>query len=343
MAAGQGPGPSVGRRLVYGLTLAAIVFGLLEVALRVAGVGSGAAYVVRPGLRWAMEPNLNKAVTNMVGGRVFYMTTNEDGLRTEWTRGHAPEGMKTILWLGDSRIVGWGVEDGQDAPTALEWVLSQRFPATPVRVINAGSPGYSSVQSAVLLQEIGVNYDPDLVIFEIAGHNLRVSSVTDRQSVDPSGASAVTWFLTGHLRSYRLLRRLVLSANTEAEGQLFLGDLIQPSGQPDADSDEVRVPPADLAVVLRSAAELGEREGFRVVATFPCNAKEVPPRHLAVVQELANEGVIGFVDYATPFSARGGLSSDYALYDSPGHHTADGNYLAAEAMADVLAQGGFVP
>ena len=50
--------------------------------------------------------------------------------------------------LGDSTVFGWGVDDGQTVADGLAAALPG------VEVLNAGQPGYSTVQAARLLEVV---------------------------------------------------------------------------------------------------------------------------------------------------------------------------------------------
>jgi len=67
-----------------------------------------------------------------------------------------------VLVLGDSYTFGWAV--GEDEPFArvLEDLLDRND--RPVEVINAGTPGYNTVQQAALLDELWERVRPDLVV-----------------------------------------------------------------------------------------------------------------------------------------------------------------------------------
>ncbi len=332
------------RRLVFAAIVVAAFFALAEGVLALLGAGGGPTYVVTKGLRWTLPPNLDGEPFPMrESGRTFALSTNADGLRTRWPPGPAPAGMKTILWLGDSRILGWGVDDGEDVSAWLEKILAETYGAGKWRVIDAGMPGYSSVQSLGLFERLGLRYAPDIVILELAHHNFRRAERTDLESLDPGLDSWLTGFLTRHSRLFRLLRRGIVELRGPSDTPPSAQEVLGAAGQPDQESDEVRVPPDDLDAVLDRMEELARRRGFRLVVVFPCNTNPLPERYDAVVKRHAEAGRLLYLDYATPFRALGGLAPRYRLPDSPGHHTSEGNYLAARAMGETLLRAGLLP
>ena len=70
---------------------------------------------------------------------------------------------RRIVVTGDSSIYGWGVTDNETYAVQLERQLNARFPEH-IEVINLGVPGYSTEQTIRLLNKIGWQYEPDLLI-----------------------------------------------------------------------------------------------------------------------------------------------------------------------------------
>lgn len=76
-----------------------------------------------------------------------------------------PAGVFRIVTLGDSFT--WGSKIGRTEdlwPYALERLLNKKD--RPVQVINLGRPGFTTVNEAEMLDKMGWQYDPDLVIHE---------------------------------------------------------------------------------------------------------------------------------------------------------------------------------
>ena len=140
-----------------------------------------------------------------------------------------------------------------------------------------------------------------------------------------------------------MLRRGLFALRGQPDANASTHERLSAAGRPDQNSDHVRVPPDDLDAVLTRMEQLARRHGFRLVVVFPCNTDVLPERYVAVVQRHAAAGGLLYLDYATPFRNLGGLAPRYRLADSPGHHTAEGNYLAARAMGETLLQAGLLP
>ncbi len=71
-----------------------------------------------------------------------------------------------IMALGDSFTFGFGVEVEQTYPKQLEQLLNDRGGGAEYEVINAGFPGYSTVQELRYFEEEGRHLEPDLVLIE---------------------------------------------------------------------------------------------------------------------------------------------------------------------------------
>jgi lysophospholipase L1-like esterase len=68
---------------------------------------------------------------------------------------------KRVLFLGDSFLFGWGVEEQNIFPSILERHLSQIY---PTEIINAGMFNYNTEQETHLFIQKGLKYHPDKVV-----------------------------------------------------------------------------------------------------------------------------------------------------------------------------------
>lgn len=89
---------------------------------------------------------------------------NSDGLRDyEYSVGKPP-GAFRVLFVGDSVTFGWGVELEETVPKHLEALLLNQT-TTKVEVLNFGVPGANLISEIALVEEKGLKYKPDLVLF----------------------------------------------------------------------------------------------------------------------------------------------------------------------------------
>jgi len=142
---------------------AAATLGALEAALALADVPRGPettlrevadprAYDADPRLLWRPHRDATLDVADLYFVRVH---TDSRGLRNADRRDEWTNSRLRVLCLGDSVTFGVALADDETYPARLERALVERLPADvrPV-VMNAGVPGYSSVQGERLLDEL---------------------------------------------------------------------------------------------------------------------------------------------------------------------------------------------
>ena len=88
--------------------------------------------------------------------------TNAQGFRgTKEYAVDKPANVYRIIVLGDSVALGHGVEDNETFSALLEEQLSSE---RPTEVINMGVSGFGTAEELIQLQNLGIKYDPDIVI-----------------------------------------------------------------------------------------------------------------------------------------------------------------------------------
>jgi len=109
-------------------------------------------------LFWSLRPNTH---LTWRGTRV---SVNHQGTRGADIAPKQP-GEFRILSLGESTTFGVNVSDDETYSARLEEWLRTTRPNRPVTVINAGVSAYSSFQSVTFLEQRGLTFQPDLVLF----------------------------------------------------------------------------------------------------------------------------------------------------------------------------------
>lgn len=103
---------------------------------------------------WYTAPGLKESAG-------FTASINELGLRGPLPATPKPADVPRILVLGDSSLFGHGVSDGETLSAQLQTALSER--GIRAEVVNGGTPGYSTEQTRLFLEEVGWDLQPDLL------------------------------------------------------------------------------------------------------------------------------------------------------------------------------------
>jgi len=153
---------------------------------------------VRPDRGWlyGLRPGAEGRVSET--GDALYRI-NEDGFRGPRHARPRPDGVSRMLVLGDSVSFGYGVEEADAFPRVLERELAARVPSRAVEVVNLGVGGYNPWNETQLLVDVGLGYQPDLVLAQFcindlndptvhfdAQTRLALSSVPDAAYPDPA-------------------------------------------------------------------------------------------------------------------------------------------------------------
>ena len=147
-------------------------------------------------LLWKLEPN-RQFKTGRDLTRINSVGLREALLPTTPKKNNE----KRIAVTGDSSIYGWGVEDTETYAVYLEKLLNQHF-NFPIEVINLGVPGYSTEQTLKLLDKVGWDYQPDLLVVSNIFSDCNIDAFQDRKAM--SLANPEGNFLYRMMRSSRL-------------------------------------------------------------------------------------------------------------------------------------------
>ena len=154
----------------------AVAFGLGEVVMRVAFHGSMDFDMEM--WKYATQIKVANDDPRVVhehrpNGRAFLMgtevTTNSFGLREGERTKQKPPGTYRIVALGDSITMGWGVQQDMTFPAQLERMLNAQPPkgfpqGLRYEVLNLGVGNYNTAQEVMRLKNLGLAFDPDLII-----------------------------------------------------------------------------------------------------------------------------------------------------------------------------------
>jgi hypothetical protein len=94
------------------------------------------------------------------GHERYVVETNEDGLRSGWSRSAFRELGVRVAVLGDSFAFGYGLPVEQTFPVRLEALLRERLGREDVGVLNAGIVTYSPLLASALFEDVVRHYAP---------------------------------------------------------------------------------------------------------------------------------------------------------------------------------------
>lgn len=229
-----------------------------------------------------------------------------------------------ILMLGDSVTFGHGAV--HDYPSLLEGMLKQWRPATDWQVWNLGVPGYNTSQELAHLRELGLAYQPDLVIVgffinDIIGNEPPVTPGLLRRT-----ASRTMAFMQRHWYSVELYKRVALTvawrlSGSEASRRRFenleSGERMQASTDSLAESARQQLTPftrfSDAEVAARPCTE-GMKPSAKDLAEIQARS-DWPPFVEAVrgFQDLNRQGaykVMFFLNLIPPVCPEGDFFYD---------------------------------
>jgi lysophospholipase L1-like esterase len=284
-------------------------------------------------------------------GDVLYRI-NEDGFRGPRHARPKPPGVFRVVVMGDSIAFGYAVEEARSFPRVLEARLADLVPAARVEVVNLGVGGYNAWNEAELLRDVGLGYEPDLVLAQFcindlndpsahfdAQTRLELSAIPDEAFPDPALRRAPRrppspWLgACARSRLCEIARDLWLAARESEVDDAMKRAAVQPVSADDR--PEWRWLEARYREMAATAGGAGAR--FAVLA-FPYRAqlagREPHPVQRRVLELAARHGWDA-VDPLDDF--RRARAEGARLFIDWWHPTPEGHRLAAEAALRELA------
>ncbi len=181
-----------------------------------------------PLLLWRLKPNLDHAVWDFT-----VLSTNAQGLRTDYLVGaKGPEAIR-IVCLGDSVTFGYRVPtvwperpkdydpESLPYPMLLEKQLRAANPGRQIEVVNMAVPGYTSHQGlAWLRRDIG-KLQPDLVVASFGWNDTSMSDAPDRETIETNWRVVGARWLIDHSQAFAHATRW-LRAKKQIEPPSFI-------------------------------------------------------------------------------------------------------------------------
>lgn len=315
-------------------------------------------YVLGPGFR---------------GGRNRH---NALGLRGEEVSRVPAPGRFRIVCLGGSTTYSSQVEDPADGyPARLEQALHEAG-YRQVEVLNAGVPGYSSVESSIFLELKILDLEPDLIVVTHAANDVHARLVwpPEAYSGDNSGWRGarqiaplplgfehstllrIVGIRLGWLPRFRAMESIFRpEAETSYTGRFHTQ--MKAGTYPSGPFENVGIErmleenrPVYFARHLRDMVAVARAHGVEVVlSTFPYhpswtgNHPMAHPAYRAAIEEtnrVTLQVAAAAEVYAFDLAAR--VPADEALYTDGYHFTREGNELRGRLLAGMLIERGLI-
>jgi hypothetical protein len=280
---------------------------------------------------------------------------NSYGLRDHEYSVVKPPDTFRILALGDSFTFGDGVMPEETWVKSLEHRLNQPLGDAGIHfeVLNAGVPGYNTYQEFIHLQEVGLQFDPDLVVVEFTLNDAELGHMGLKDVKNHLWLIAVKEWLKGHFALYSFFKQrmgLLLGRLSTAEfGEARGGSAALPpsdplrlaaKGQIRAGWDLCRQSLQDMAATLRA------RETPVVLMIFPLlveltNGKYPFTAEHELVTKTGSEYAMVVLDLLPEFLGLGPSSLWVSPTDS--HPNARAHAIAAAALYRTLFAHRLIP
>lgn len=298
-------------------------------------------------LIFALQPNQQAFTADKA------VTINERGLRGEIVPYERSTDAIRLLFIGDSIVFGFGVDDDRIVSAQVAELLRAR--GIDTEVINAGVPAYNTLQEVTYLEHEGPRYRPDWVIVGVCWNDLsrksdvRVSPkgwlIAAGQTPREPGAWEKLWWsefglgVRNLLKQSRLLYtvmeniRHLRGSPTEQAATALRADVLAGRLSRDVDAGWARIDEA-----LQHLVALSVEQGFRLLlVSFPIPLaleRDYPnSSYPARLQELAARYGIPMLDLDPAFrQAYRGHESLFIPYDGD-HPNAEGHAIAAREIA----------
>jgi lysophospholipase L1-like esterase len=234
-----------------------------------------------------------------------------------------PEGVRRVLLVGGSHPFGMWVNP-EEAYIEVLGELLNRQGSGRWEVMNAACPGHTTFQGRKYIEEYGLAFAPDIVLFDLGMNDtlpLAVTYATPDHEVQavPSWAGYLGERL-GSLPSYGLLKRAMASV----------------VGRPNP--SQVRVPLERQLANQDAVRKLGQSEGFKTLFFSQVAVTQIGPGGRAHCKYIPE----GFSPYADVCEAFEQLKGDAGLYfHDPIHANAQGHAIIAETVFAKLNELGW--
>jgi hypothetical protein len=201
------------RETVLSIAATCATLGLVEIGLRVLAPGTTVISFQASGLSSRQFHHMFPANTRMYMGRFegthVFVDTNEDGLRTGYSKEAFKKYKHRVILLGDSFTFGLGVASEASLASHLEKNLRQGAGTDSLAVLNAGIGGYSPFLSKLLFAQRVAEYQPTVVLLVLDATDIGDDYTYMKRAENSTGMTSFP-FADGTPPKYRgALRELI--------------------------------------------------------------------------------------------------------------------------------------
>lgn len=303
-------------------------------------------YTSAPYLPFGPKPSSRMTGQSAKGEFSYDYRHNRLGFRDAEHDLAKPAGVFRILGLGDSFTYGVGAAFEETYLYRLEQQLNARPGAHPrVEVIKAGIPRFFPEPERILLENLGVQFEPDIVVVGFVPNDVIDTYYgLDAVRVDASGFLVTRQAATPGACGRLLYRRSHLCRLVLAKYTAWVNDrredwpgVFQADGSHEADWRKIEAEFGKMADATRA------RGARLLILHIPRKgpwtaAQEYPARRL---ERWAAAHQVGFLDCLP--AMREASANRVLYYARDGHCTPAGYAVIAEALYGFLMQQGWVP
>ena len=211
------------KKILFTVIIIPFFFLMLELVLRLASLGSGPYLQAVPD-GGPTDPYLYQPANNRIykllpkaegeyrgrAGPVFHYRINSFGFHGPEITREKPRGTFRIICMGDSCTFGAGIGMNElPYPGILERILNDSPSGLRFEVINAGVPGYNTIDGSYWLRDELLGFSPDLVVIMYGWND---HWLVDRPHYDEAVKSSKIVTINdvfSRLNTYRIMSRII--------------------------------------------------------------------------------------------------------------------------------------
>lgn len=289
-------------------------------------------------------PDLNRVWTSL--GRPTIWNFNDLGYRERGIQLNKPSNIYRIVFLGDSVVMGFGVEEYESLPRQIENILRPQklIPGmSHIQVLNLGIQGFSSPQYLAEMKEDVVRMKPDLVIIgfyfndpmEAVSfyYNKKYSFLKSLPDLIPF---SINRWLRGHSKAFLLILNRYYNLIEKTSVAIKQNDQLKKMGWDLADKD------------LAKIKKIADKNKIKLLLVgIPHPALEVVAKkplleRLVETEKIAKKNNVQYYDLLNDLRNYRNVRELY-LDNLNDHFSIIGNRYAASLIANYLRKNSLVP